>query len=45
MCEDRGYQWSRARNILHIGLIRNGLVRIRRRGRDAIRARASRVKQ
>jgi hypothetical protein len=45
ICEDRGYQWSRARNILHNGLIRNGLVRIRRRGRDAIRARASRVKQ
>ena len=45
ICEDRGYQWSRARNILHNGLIRNGLVRIRRRGRDAMRALASRVKQ
>ena len=45
ICEDRGYQWSRARNILHNGLIRNGLVRIRGRGRDAMRALASRVKQ
>jgi hypothetical protein len=37
ICEDRTYQWSRARNILHNGAIRNGLVRARLHGRNAIR--------